>query len=277
MNQYLKKRFWFGLRLVVLVTLATIFLFPILMMVSTSLKTSEELYSGGFSLLSKNPTLENYAAAFTKIPYFRYMGNTAFITISNVVAQLLVAPMVAYSLAKIQWRGARIITGIILGTMMLPYFTIMVPLYKIWAFLGLTGTKWPLILCAFFGNPLYIIILRQFMSSVPNSLLDAARIDGCNEFQKYLFVMLPLCKPAITTIGIFTFLQTWSDYLGPMLYLSDPKDYTLSIGLKAFISQYTIDWPSLMAASATFIVPVVILFAFFQRNFVEGISTTGLK
>lgn len=277
MNQYLRKRFWLGLRLVMLVTLATIFLFPILMMVSTSLKTSEELYSSGFSLLPKNPTLENYATAFTQIPYFRYMWNTAFITISNVVAQLLVAPMVAYSLSKIQWRGAGVITGIILGTMMLPYFTIMVPLYKIWALLGLTGTKWPLILCAFFGNPLYIIILRQFMCSVPNSLLDAARIDGCSEFQKYLFVMLPLCKPAITTIGIFTFLQTWSDYLGPMLYLSDPKDYTLSIGLKAFISQYTIDWPSLMAASATFIVPVVILFAFFQRNFVEGISTTGLK
>lgn len=277
MDYGMKKKCTGFLRLLIIMLLAIAFILPLLLMLSTSFRTSSGLYSGLLGIIPRSITFDNYKTAFTLIPYSLYMWNTALITILNVVGQLMVTPMIAYSLAKIKWPGAGIIFSVILSTMMLPYFTIMVPLYKIWGAMSLTGTKWPLIICAFFGNPLYIVILRQFMANIPNSLLEGAKIDGCNEFQKFLNVAVPLAKPAITAIAIFTFLQTWSDYLGPSIYLSNPKDYTLSLGLKAFINQYTIDWPSLMAASTIFIMPVIVLFAIFQKNFVEGISTTGLK
>lgn len=257
--------------------LAIIFITPLVMMISTSFKTLEEAFSGTFSVIPKHPTLENYEGAFTVIPYFRYLWNTFFISICCLAGQLLVTPMIAYSISKIKWKGSKIILALVLATMMLPYFAIMVPLYKIWASIGLTGTKWPLILCSLFGNSFYIIIMRQFFLSIPNSLLEAAKIDGCNEFQRYLNIVLPLTKPALSTIAIFTFLYNWSDYLGPMLYINNEADYTLSIGLKAFMNQYTVEWTMLMAAATIFIIPVILLFIVFQKNFIEGISITGLK
>jgi multiple sugar transport system permease protein len=195
----------------------------------------------------------------------------------TLVGQLIVTPMVAYSLSLIDWKGAKVISALLMATMMIPYTVTMIPLYQIWHTFGLTNTYAPLIVPAFFGNSFYIILMRQFFKSLPKSLMEAARIDGANEFQRYVLIALPLCKPALTTIGIYTFLAAWSDYLGPLIYITKKDMFTLSLGLQDFMSQYTIEWTMLMAAATIFVLPTVILFAIFQRNFVEGISTTGIK
>ena len=190
---------------------------------------------------------------------------------------MVATPLVAYSLAKIKWKGAPIISALIMGTMMIPYTVTMIPLYKIWSKLGFTNTYVPLILPTFFGSPFYIIIMRQFFAGLPNSLMEAAKIDGAGEFKRYIAIALPLSRPALTTVGIYAFINAWSDYLAPLIYINKTEKLTLSLGLQGFLNQYSVDWTHLMAAATIFVIPVVIFFLFFQRNFVEGIATSGIK
>jgi multiple sugar transport system permease protein len=185
--------------------------------------------------------------------------------------------MVAYSLSKIKWSGSKIISGLLMATMMIPITVTMIPLYKIYAAIGWTNTYIPLILPTFFGRAFYIVIVRQFFAGVPNSLFEAARIDGANEAQRFLFIALPLSKPALTTVGIYAFLDAWSDYLMPMIFITKPDKFTLSLGMQQFLSEYSTDWAKLMAAAVMFVLPVIALFGIFQKNFVQGISTSGLK
>ncbi len=259
------------------ILLCTIFLSPFIVMVTTSLKTSADAFTIPVKVLPRKWVFTNYPAAFEQIPYMRYMRNTAVITICCVAGQLLITPLVGYSLAKIKWGGVRIISALLMATMMIPYTVTMVPIYRIWSKLGLTGTYAPLIIPSFFGNSFYIIMMRQFIMGIPDSLMEAATIDGCWELKKFTLIVLPLTKPALTTIGIYAFLGAWSDYLAPLIYINKPDRYTLSIGLQSFFNLYTIDWTALMAAATIFVLPVIILFIFFQRNFVEGVATTGLK
>lgn len=272
-KQYGGKILFFAL----VALLAVIFISPFMVMLLTSFKTNSDAFTIPVKLLPRQWVTENYPAAFAAIPYFKYMGNTAFITACSVAGQLLVTPMVAYSLAKINWKGADIISGLLMATMMIPITVTMVPLYKIYSRLGLTNTYVPLILPAFFGKAFYIVICRQFFTGIPNSLIEAARIDGATEFQRFYKIGLPLCKPILTTIGIYAFLDSWSDYLAPLIFITRPEKYTLSLGLQQYMSEYSVDWAKLMAAAVVFVVPVVICFAVFQKNFVEGIATSGLK
>jgi len=259
------------------VLLAIIFISPFLVMVLTSFKTNSDAFTIPVKLLPREWVTENYPAALAAIPYFKYMGNTIFITVISVCGQLLVTPMVAYSLAKIDWKGAKLISGLVMATMMVPITVTMVPMYKIYSMLGLTNTYVPLILPTFFGKAFYIVIARQFFAGIPNSLLEAAKIDGATEFQRYYKIALPLCKPVMTTIGIYAFLDAWSDYLYPLIFITKPEKFTLSLGLQQYMSEYAVDWSRLMAAAVIFVIPVIICFAIFQKNFVEGIATSGLK
>lgn len=262
---------------IIIILLCIIFLMPFVVMISTAFKTLDDAFLLPVSILPREFTLENFPLALQRIPFWSYMGNTAFITVFNLIGQLLVAPMVAYSLAKIKWKGAPIISALLMATMMIPYTVTMIPLYRIWHALGMTGTYIPLIAPAFCGNAFYIIILRQFFIGIPNSLIEAAKMDGANEWQRYFQIALPLCKPALTTVGIFTFLAAWSDYLGPLIYITKKERLTLSLGLQQFLNEFTVDWTLLMAAAALFVLPVVVLFLVFQRNFVEGVATSGIK
>ena len=259
------------------VILCIIFFSPFLVMVTTSFKTNSDAFTIPVKILPREWVFSNYPGALKTIPYLRYMANTLFITVLSVIGQLLVTPMVAYSLSKIKWKGSKIISVLLMATMMIPMTVTMIPLYKIYHALNLTNTYVPLILPTFFGRAFYIILVRQFFAGIPNSLMEAARIDGANELQRYLFIALPLCKPALTTVGIYAFLDAWSDYLAPLIYISRPEMNTLSLGLKQFLSEFTTNWALLMAAAVIFVVPVIIVFAIFQKNFVEGIATSGLK
>lgn len=273
----LRKKVRRILFLVLVAVLCVIFFAPFLVMITTSLKTGADAFTIPVKIFPRKVVFENYPAAFSKIPYWRYMRNTMFVTFCCVCGQLLISPLVAYSLAKIKWAGVGIISALLMATMMIPHTVTMVPLYKIWSGLKLTGTYLPLIVPSFFGNSFYIIVMRQFLKGVPDSLMESATIDGCSEFKKYVMIALPLCKPALTTIGIYAFLNAWSDYMTPLIYLNKPERYTMSLGLQSFFNLYTIDWTSLMAAATIFVLPVVILFAFFQRNFVEGVTSSGIK
>lgn len=254
-----------------------VFAFPIVIMLTTSFKTFEEAFDLSKGLLPTRLYLGNYKAVFKTIPFFRYLGNTMYITLMNVLGTILVTPMIAYSLSKLHYRGRDLIFTIIISTLLIPFTVTMIPLYKFWVKVGLVGTFWPLIIPGFFGYPYYIILMRQFMLTIPDELLEAGKIDGCNAWQRYAKLVLPLAKPGFATIVIFTFLSTFSDFLGPLLYANKASNYTLSLGLQAFLNEHSIAWTNLMAAATLFMIPVVIMFVFGQKYFIEGISTTGIK
>ncbi|CUQ45742.1 MULTISPECIES: carbohydrate ABC transporter permease [Hungatella] len=274
---YYKKRLKPIPKYILVIVLSFIFFSPFLIMVTTALKTNADAFQLPVKLFPREVIWNNFPEAMAKIPYVRYMMNTIFITLLSVIGQMVATPLVAYSLAKIKWKGAPIISALIMGTMMIPYTVTMIPLYKIWSRLGFTNTYVPLILPTFFGSPFYIIIMRQFFAGLPNSLMEAAKIDGAGEFKRYIAIALPLSRPALTTVGIYAFINAWSDYLAPLIYINKTEKLTLSLGLQGFLNQYSVDWTHLMAAATIFVIPVVIFFLFFQRNFVEGIATSGIK
>lgn len=274
---YFKKRLKPVPKYFLIIALCLIFSSPFIIMVTTALKTNADAFELPVKLFPREVIWSNFPEAMEKIPFVRYMMNTIFITALSVAGQMISTPLVSYSLVRINWKGAPIISSLIMGTMMIPSTVTMIPLYKIWSALNLTNTYVPLILPTFFGSPFYIIIMRQFFAGLPNSLMEAAKIDGAGEFRRYISIALPLSKPALTTVGIYAFINAWSDYLAPLIYINKTEKLTLSLGLQGFLNQYSVDWTHLMAAATIFVIPVIIFFLFFQRNFVEGIATSGIK
>jgi multiple sugar transport system permease protein len=257
--------------------LALVFVFPFLSMLSTAFTTANDVFSSPPSLWPKSWTIQNFLDVFQQIPFWRYLGNTLIIAGLSVVGTLAGSPLVAYSLSKIGWRGERPLLIIVMATMMLPAQVTMIPLFLLWNHLGAMNTYVPLVLPAFFGTPFLIFMIRQFLMSVPNELLDAARIDGASELRIYLSVVLPLARPALVSAAVFQFVWSWTDFLNPLIYLNDASKYTLSIGLYSFFGEHTVQWGALMAASVLFTLPALALFVVFQRYFVGGISAGALK
>jgi multiple sugar transport system permease protein len=219
----------------------------------------------------------NYPSGLTFIPFGRYLFNTLLICALVVVGVLISCSLVAYGLARIHWRGRNGLFYAIIATMMLPFQVTMVPLFVVFARLGWVDTFLPLFVPAFFGNAFFVFLLRQFFLTVPPELTDAARVDGCSEFGIYWRVVLPLAKPALATVGLFAFMNTWNDYVGPLIYLSDASKYTLSLGLATFSSQYGSYPGMLMAVTAVMTLPIIALFFIAQRTFIQGITLTGIK
>ncbi len=219
----------------------------------------------------------NYPSGLTFIPFTRYLLNTLLICALVVAGTLLSCSLVAYGLARIRWRGRNALFYVIIATMMLPFQVTMVPIFVVFARLGWVDSVLPLIVPAFFGNAFFIFLLRQFFLTIPDELADAARIDGCSEWDIYWRVVLPLAKPALATVGLFAFMNTWNDYVGPLIYLSDASKYTLSLGLASFSSQYGSYPGMLMAVTAVMTIPIIILFFLAQRTFIQGITLTGIK
>jgi multiple sugar transport system permease protein len=194
-----------------------------------------------------------------------------------VAGTVLSSSLVAYGLARIPWKGRNVLFALLLSTMILPGQVTMVPLFAVFKWLGWVDTFLPLTVPAFLGNAFFIFLLRQFFLTIPNDLTEAARIDGCNELTTYWRIILPLATPALATVGLFTFMNTWNDFLGPLIYLFDDRKFTLSVGLAMFSSQYGSFWGQLMAVSAMMILPILILFFFTQRTFIQGIAMSGIK
>ncbi|HXI82827.1 MAG TPA: ABC transporter permease subunit [Verrucomicrobiae bacterium] len=221
--------------------------------------------------------LRNYKLALQHMPFWRYMATSLFIVILNVCGTLLSSSLVAYSFARLQWPGRNFCFALMLGTMMVPMQVTMIPLFLIVRALGWYNTLYPLWIISFFGGAFNVFLLRQFLRGIPRDLEDASKIDGCGFWRVYWHIMLPLVKPTLAAISIFTFMASWNEFMAPLIYLQDQRLYPLALGLFAFNVEAGITTSMLMAASLLMILPVIIIFFFAQKYFIQGVTLTGMK
>jgi multiple sugar transport system permease protein len=262
---------------ILLIVMSIIFLLPIGWMFTTSLKDSTQVMAYPPIWLPWPPKWGNYEIAVKAIPFLLYLRNTVTICLFTIIGTLLSSTLVAYSLSKIPWPGRNALLILILSTMMLPFPVTMIPLFVTFGRLGWINTFKPLIVPAFLGNAFYIFLLRQFFMTIPMELSDAARIDGASELGIFWRIVLPLSRPVLAVVALFQFLGSWNDFLGPLIYLQSNEKYTLAIGLQMYRTTNYVEWELLMAASTLVVIPILILFFFAQRTFIEGIAITGIK
>jgi multiple sugar transport system permease protein len=256
---------------------ATFFVLPLLFMLSTSLKASRQSAKFPPELIPNPWIWRNYSDVFIYAPMHRYFVNTLRIVIPSVFGAVIPSSLAAYAFARVRAPGREALFFILLSTMMLPGIVTLIPLYIIFAKIGWVGTLRPLVVPVLAGSPFFIFLLRQFFMTIPTELEDAALIDGCGRFRIWYSIMLPLAKPALATVAVFAFMGAWNDYMGPLIYLGNRDQYTLSLGLQVFVSLHGAEWGMLMAASTMMVLPVIVLFFFAQKNFIQGITMTGIK
>jgi multiple sugar transport system permease protein len=273
-----EQRLWKGLIVTILVVGAFIMSLPFVWLVSSSFKLEEKIFVFPPEWIPDPFRPQNYIDALLYKPFGLYFFNTMRIVALNLAAILLSASFCGYGFARIRFPGRDFWFSLVLATLMVPYFVLMVPQFIMFSRLGWVDTIYPLTVPLFFGGGAFnIFLFRQFFRSLPEELADAGRIDGCTEFGIYWRIMMPLCKPALATVAVFTFLATWNDYIGPLLYLRSDYNFTVAIGLATFRGVMRTEWNLLMAASTAMILPVILLFFFAQRYFVDGLVLSGLK
>ncbi|WP_044749154.1 carbohydrate ABC transporter permease [Bacillus alveayuensis] len=251
---------------------------PLLWMISTSLKSGDIIFQIPPKWIPESLHLENYHRAVTDIPFFLYLKNTVIITFFRVFAEVFVSALVAYGFARFNFPGKNIWFMILLSTIMLPGEITMIPVFIMFSELGWINTFKPLIVPAFFGGQaVFVFLLRQFFLTIPRELEEAALMDGATRWQIFYKIFLPLSKPALITIALFSFQGSWNDLLGPLMYLNDSNKFTLQLGLAMFNGMTKVEWGPLMAASILVLLPTLIIFFAMQKYFVEGISITGIK
>lgn len=271
-------RIWRGMNITLLIFFALLMVIPFLWLVSSSFKTQNQIFQYPPVWIPDPFQPENYINALTYKPFHLYFKNTMVIVTLNVIAVVFTSSFCAYGFARIRFPGRDIWFGVVLATLFLPQAILLVPNFLIFSRLGWVDTFLPLVVPTFFGGGAFnIFLLRQFFRTIPEELADAARLDGCSEFGVYWRIMMPLAKPALITVAIFAFLYNWNDLIGPITYLRSPDNFTIAAGLASFRSQTDISWDLQLAASTAMTVPVICLFFFAQRFFIQGVVMTGLK
>jgi multiple sugar transport system permease protein len=259
-----------------LIVLSIAFIAPFVFMVLTALMTNAQALTP--KLWPQPFDLHNIVQVFNEAPMLRYAGNTFMYATLATIGLVLSSVPVAYALACLRWRGRNLVFVGVLVSMMLPPQVTVIPVYVMFAHLHLIGSIWPLVIPNWFGDAFSIFLLRQFFLTIPPEYVDAARVDGCGEFRIMISVVARLAKPAIAAVALFSFLLCWNDFWGPLLYtVANPAHWTLSVGLAQFRNLYTVNWNLVMAGTVVFMAPVIILFFFAQKAFVEGITLTGVK
>lgn len=262
---------------VILILIALVMIIPFLWMLSASIKSDREVFQmNPFVWIPENPRWRNYADIWTKIPFLKFVENTVFLTIVVTLLQLLTSSFAAYSFAKLHFRHKNALFLAYIATIAMPWQVYMVPQFIMMRRMGLND-KLLAIICLQAFSAFGVFMMKQFYEGIPDDLCEAARIDGMSEYRIYASIMLPLSKPALSTLTIFTFVATWNDYLGPLIYLKTQEKKTIQLGLKMFISQYSSDYGLIMAGSVLSLIPVLIVFLILQKYFVEGVASTGLK
>ncbi len=263
--------------LLLLVIAALVALTPFFWMISTSLKTRAQVFAYPPTLLPRELHWENYADVFAAFPFARYALNTAFIAVTVTFFQTLTAAMAAYAFARLHFPWRDKIFLLYLGTLMVPALVTLIPSYILMTdrFLGWTDTYWALIVPASLGGAFNTFLLRQFMLNLASELEDAARIDGASPIGIFLKIVLPLSRPALAVVAVFTFMGMWNDFLWPLLMINTPEKQTLTLGLAAMQGRWGTRWPELMAGTLMSVVPIIIILIFFQRYFEEGIALSG--
>ena len=257
---------------------AAIFSVPFLWTVSTALKTNQQVFAVPPQWIPNPPQWGNFRRAWTELPFATFVLNTVTITAIAVVGQVATASLVAYGFARFRFRGRNFLFYLMLSTMMLPAQVTMIPVFLFWRELRLIDTFAPLTVPAYFGGGAFsIFLLRQFFLNIPRDLDEAAMIDGATPFCIFHRILLPLARPAIVTVVLFSFLAHWDDFMGPLIYLNSMERYTVSIGLRMFQDMFGTQLELLMAASLVHVLPTVVLFFVAQRYFIKGVALTGLK
>jgi multiple sugar transport system permease protein len=258
------------------IVLAIMFLTPVVYLFLISVMTSQQALTSDY--WPNTWHFENYVRVFEITPLPRYLLNTVIYAVSATVLMLLSSVPAAYALAKLRFRGRNAMFLTVLCVMMLPPQVVTVPLYLMWARYGLTGSLAPLIIPMLFGDAFCIFLLRQFLLTIPTDYLDAARVDGCGEWRTLLRVVVPMARPGIAAAALFQFFYAWNDYYGPLLYTSENEHaWTLSLGLASFHGVHHVDWNLVTAATVLAMVPIVVVFFFAQKAFVQGVTLTGVK
>jgi multiple sugar transport system permease protein len=265
---------------VVLCGASILMLYPLLWMLASSFKPESEIF-GNASLWPSGFSLDSYWRGWAglQVSFGRFFLNSLIVSVSSVIGNVLACSLAAYAVARLDFRGRRFWFALMLGTLMLPYHVTLIPQYILFLSLGWVDTFLPLVVPKFLAvDAFFIFLLVQFFRSIPRELDDAAKIDGCGPFRIYWRIILPLSLPALATAAIFTFIFTWDDFFGPLVYLNDIHSYTVQLGLRSFVdSTGKSDWGALFAMSVLTLLPVFAFFVLFQRLLIQGISTTGLK
>ena len=261
----------------ILFIITVVMIIPFLWMLSASIKSDREVFMmNPFVWIPEVPKWDNYVKIWTKIPMLKFVENTIFLTIVVTILQLLTSSFAAYSFAKLEFKHKNALFLAYIATIAMPWQVYMVPLFIMMRGMGLND-KLLAMICLQAFSAFGVFLMKQFYEGIPSELCEAARIDGMSEYKIYAKIMLPLSKPALSTLTIFTFVNTWNDYLGPLIYLKTESKKTIQLGLKMFIGQYSSEYGLIMAGSVLSLIPVIIVFLCLQKYFVEGVASTGLK
>ena len=262
---------------IILITIALVMIIPFLWMLSASIKSDREVFQmNPFVFIPAVPKWSNYSDIWTKIPFLKFVENTVLLTLIVTILQLLTSSFAAYAFSKLHFRAKNALFLAYIATIAMPWQVYMVPQFIMMRRMGLND-KLLAIICLQAFSAFGVFMMKQFYEGIPDDLCEAARIDGMSEYRIYSTIMLPLSKPALSTLVIFSFVATWNDYLGPLIYLKSQEKKTIQLGLKMFISQYSSDYGLIMAGSVLSLIPVLVVFLCLQKYFVEGVATTGLK
>lgn len=279
-NRSTRRTRTFVARLVVylaMIVLSLAVLIPFIWMISTSLKSSSTMWSFPPKWIPKPFEWKNYSQAFHEVPLARYFGNTMIIEFFVILGQVLSCTLIAYGFSRFRFRGREVLFMIVLATMLIPQQVTMIPMFEMFKWLGWINTYLPLTVPSYFGNPFYIFMMRQFLQTIPLDLDEAAKIDGANSFQTLWRIIVPLLRPSIMIVIVFTFTDVYNDFMGPLIYLDDPNKFTLAVGLENFVSGFGTEWNLLMAGSTVALLPLLILYYFAQKQLIGGIASMGLK
>lgn len=261
---------------VVLILLSILTIIPFAWMLSASVKLNKDVFAWPMEWIPANPQWHNYVDIWTKIPLLKFISNTAILTVIVTLLQLLTSSFAAYAFAKLHFKGRNLLFLGYIATIAMPWQVYMVPQFLMMSGMGLND-KLTAMICLQAFSAFGVFLMKQFYDGIPDELCEAARIDGLSEYGIWRRIMLPLSKPSLATLTIFTFVNTWNDFLGPLLYLHTESKKTLQLGLRMFIGQYSAEYGLIMAASVVALIPVLIVFLALQKYFVQGIASSGLK
>jgi multiple sugar transport system permease protein len=267
-----------ALKHIVLIAVGAMFALPLAWMVLTSFKSASQTLTFPVVWWPHPFLWNNYPHVLSSLPFGRFFLNTFVYCAVTIVGVCISSSLVAYGFSRLRWRGRNGLFYVMLMTLLLPFVCTLIPLFILYKHVGWIGTYLPLEVPTFFGSSVFsTFLLRQFFMTIPQSLSDAARMDGANEFYIFSRIVLPLAKPAMATVILFQFIYCWNDFIGPLIYISNDSSYPLSLGLDLILGDYSTNWSWVMAAASAATVPIVILFFLTQRTFIQGIALTGTK
>ncbi|WP_462412922.1 carbohydrate ABC transporter permease [Neobacillus sp. Marseille-QA0830] len=276
MSRRTKEKIGNAITYIFLLLLSLLVLIPFFWMISSSLKQDNQVFSIPMEWIPSKPQWNNFVVIWDQIPLLTFFKNTIFLSVVITIIQVLTSSFAAYGFSKMRFKGRDTLFLAYIGTIAVPWQAYMIPQFIMMREVHLTDTLWSLVLLQAF-SAFGVFLMRQFYMSIPEELSEAARVDGLNEYGIYFKIILPLSKPALTTLAVLTFVNTWNDYMGPFIYLNSTEVKTIQLGLRMFVTLYDAQYALIMAASLISIIPIAIVFIFAQRYIIEGIATTGMK